>query len=67
MTTTSAATGATAYERFKASRDLLLQYREDDPAAYAHFRWPELPQFNWALDWFDAIAHETEPVVTSYN
>ena len=39
---------------FKAARDVLLAHRTDYAAACAQFRWPELPQFNWALDWFDA-------------
>src|SRR5581483_7706993 len=40
---------------FRAARDLLLEQREDYERAYAEFRWPELDEFNWALDWFDAI------------
>ena len=48
----------TATATFKAARDLLLAHRTDYATAYAQFRWPELPQFNWALDWFDAeLAH----------
>jgi acetyl-CoA synthetase len=34
---------------------LLLQHRDDYDRAYAEFRWPVLDEFNWALDWFDAI------------
>ena len=41
---------------FRAARDLLLAHREDYAAAREHFRWPELGEFNWALDWFDKIA-----------
>jgi acetyl-CoA synthetase len=41
---------------FRAARDLLLRHREDYAAAMAEFRWPELPQFNWALDHFDDLA-----------
>jgi acetyl-CoA synthetase len=41
---------------FRAARDLLLAHREDYAAAREGFRWPELGEFNWALDWFDAIA-----------
>ncbi|WP_256104764.1 AMP-binding protein [Streptomyces sp. ODS05-4] len=41
---------------FRAARDFLLEHREDYPAAYAGFRWPRPERFNWALDWFDAIA-----------
>ena len=43
---------------FRASRDLLLRHRADYDAARAGFSWPELDEFNWALDWFDAIAAE---------
>jgi acetyl-CoA synthetase len=38
---------------FKAARDFLLQHRTDYATAYRDFRWPDLPKFNWALDWFD--------------
>ena len=38
---------------FKAARDFLLAHREDYAVAYQQFRWPDLPEFNWALDWFD--------------
>ncbi|HEY2240475.1 MAG TPA: AMP-binding protein [Streptosporangiaceae bacterium] len=43
---------------FRAARDLLLRHRADYAAARAEFSWPELGEFNWALDWFDAIAAE---------
>jgi acetyl-CoA synthetase len=43
---------------FRAARDLLLRHRADYDAARAEFSWPELDEFNWALDWFDAIAAE---------
>ena len=43
---------------FRAARDLLLRLREDYPAAQAEFTWPQLDEFNWALDWFDVIAAE---------
>jgi acetyl-CoA synthetase len=43
---------------FRAARDLLLRYREDYDAARREFTWPELGEFNWALDWFDVIAAE---------
>jgi len=54
--TSSAAVGSSAYEQFKAARDFLLQNREDYSRAYEQFHWPVLQNFNWALDWFDAIA-----------
>ncbi len=41
---------------FRAARDFLLDHREDYDVAYRDFRWPELTEFNWALDWFDTIA-----------
>jgi len=43
---------------FRSARDLLLRYREDYDAARASFGWPDLDEFNWALDWFDVIAAE---------
>jgi acetyl-CoA synthetase len=43
---------------FRAARDLLLRHRADYDAARAGFSWPELDEFNWALDWFDVIATE---------
>ena len=39
---------------FREARDFLLAHRTDYAAAYAGFRWPDAPRFNWALDWFDA-------------
>jgi len=41
-------------EAYKAAREFLLAKRGDYDAAYRDFRWPQLDQFNWALDWFDA-------------
>ena len=41
---------------FQAARDFLLQHRADLDGAAAGFRWPQLDEFNWALDWFDVIA-----------
>ena len=43
---------------FRAARDFLLRERDDYDAARAGFCWPELHEFNWALDWFDVIATE---------
>ena len=43
---------------FRAARDLLLRNREDYDAAIREFAWPELEEFNWALDWFDVVAAE---------
>ena len=41
---------------FIEARDFLLQHRTDYPTASRDFRWPELKQFNWALDYFDVVA-----------
>lgn len=38
----------------RAARDQLFDLRENLDAARDQFRWPEVTQFNWALDWFDA-------------
>jgi len=45
-------------DAFRAARDLLLAHRTDYSAARREFAWPQLDEFNWALDWFDVIAAE---------
>jgi acetyl-CoA synthetase len=40
---------------FAEARAFLLAHRTDYAAAMAGFRWPDEAQFNWALDWFDAV------------
>jgi acetyl-CoA synthetase len=45
-----------AVAAFVSARDFLLRHREDYGAASVGFAWPELDRFNWALDYFDAIA-----------
>jgi acetyl-CoA synthetase len=45
-------------DAFRAARDLLLARRADYSAARREFAWPDLVEFNWALDWFDVIAAE---------
>jgi acetyl-CoA synthetase len=45
-------------EIFREARDLLLAHRTDYPAARREFRWPELEEFNFGLDWFDVLAAE---------
>ena len=45
-----------AIESFLHARDFLLAHRTDHAAARAGFRWPVMPEFNWALDYFDAMA-----------
>ncbi|BCX68768.1 MULTISPECIES: AMP-binding protein [Pseudomonas] len=41
---------------FLAARDFLLTHRTDYATAARDFRWPQLNEFNWALDYFDAMA-----------
>ncbi|MFI9237892.1 AMP-binding protein [Streptomyces sp. NPDC053079] len=45
---------------FREARDFLLAHREDYAAAYEGFVWPRPTAFNWALDWFDAIARDND-------
>ena len=47
-------------DSFIAARDFLLRHRTDQATAVAGFRWPELGEFNWALDHFDTMAHGNE-------
>ncbi|WP_206956489.1 AMP-binding protein [Trinickia acidisoli] len=47
----------TASLRFLAARDFLLRHRTDYDRAYRDFAWPALDDFNWAIDYFDEIAH----------
>ncbi len=45
-------------EAFAAARETLLLHRDDYERAYREFSWPELDEFNWALEWFDAISSD---------
>ena len=45
-------------QSFVEARQFLLSQRGRLDAAVAGFRWPALRQFNWALDWFDVLAHD---------
>jgi acetyl-CoA synthetase len=50
-------TATTATDIYRAARDLLLDLREDPDRAHAEFSWPDVgDRFNWAVDWFDAVA-----------
>jgi acetyl-CoA synthetase len=50
-------TGGTAYREFRSARDVLLDAYGDYDKAVENFHWPEVGKsFNWAIDWFDAIA-----------
>lgn len=46
--------------RFLAARDFLLSHPNDLDAACGGFHWPQLEQFNWAIDYFDAIARDND-------
>ncbi len=50
---------------FRAARDLLVATRTDYHAAYEQFRWPRPEQFNFALDWFDAVLATETPDATA--
>ncbi|MDR7254216.1 acetyl-CoA synthetase [Nocardioides sp. BE266] len=44
-------------DSFRAARDRLLGWRGDHATAVQDFEWPMLQgQWNWAIDWFDAVA-----------
>jgi acetyl-CoA synthetase len=55
----------TATETFRAARDFLLQHRDEPQAAYDGFRWPQLDEFNWAIDWFDGVLAQERPHQTA--
>ena len=48
----------TELERFLAARDQLQALSADYNRAVGEFKWPELVNFNWALDYFDHIARD---------
>ncbi|NFV79761.1 AMP-binding protein [Magnetospirillum aberrantis] len=45
-------------QSFLKARDFLLAHRTDYATAYRDFRWPQLSNFNWALDYFDVMAKD---------
>src|SRR6201995_3251027 len=49
---------ASATAVLRAAPDRVLDRSNDYAAPGADFRWPQLDEFNWALDWFDVIAAE---------
>ena len=64
--TSSAAADASVTDRFRAARDLLVDLREDYDRAVAEFTFPDVgDRWNWAIDWFDAIARGNDrPALT---
>jgi acetyl-CoA synthetase len=53
-------------EAVRAARDFLFAHATDYEGARAGFAWPELSEFNFALEWFDVVAgeHPDRPAVT---
>src|SRR4051794_29156936 len=47
-------------QAFYEAREFLITHREDYVAAYRDFRWPEIGEFNWALDHFDTVAADPQ-------
>ncbi|MCA6090692.1 AMP-binding protein [Streptomyces sp. SCA3-4] len=60
MTATNQAGTTGPADVFREARDFLLRHRDDYAAAYEGFAWPRPTTFNWALDWFDAIARDND-------
>jgi acetyl-CoA synthetase len=52
----------TPNEEFRRARDFLLHAREDYETASRGFQWPRPASFNWALDWFDVLARDSNDV-----
>ncbi|WP_314193506.1 AMP-binding protein [uncultured Arthrobacter sp.] len=50
----------TVTDDFRAARDQLLAARQDYRQARTSFEWPRPSEFNFALDWFDAIAADPD-------
>lgn len=55
----------TTAEDFRAARDQLLGLRTDNELARTEFRWPRFTEFNFGLDWFDAVA--ADPACANTN
>ncbi|MGA7205727.1 MAG: AMP-binding protein [Specibacter sp.] len=45
-------------EEFRAARNHLLELRLDYARANKEFQWPQFTEFNFALDWIDALAND---------
>lgn len=41
---------------FIEARDFLLRQRDNYEVASRDFKWPVMPEFNWAVDYFDVLA-----------
>ncbi|MCW2776331.1 MAG: AMP-dependent synthetase and ligase, partial [Frankiales bacterium] len=59
MSTTDTQQTGTSTERFREARDQLLAWNGAHEEAVAGFRFPDVgPVWNWAVDWFDAVARD---------
>src|SRR3954467_11644632 len=47
-------------QAFYEAREFLITHREDYATAYREFQWPQIDEFNWAIDHFDAVAADPE-------
>ena len=57
MTQIRTADEAAATVAYRAARDQLLSLRGEHERAVSEFTWPDVgDRFNWAVDWFDAVA-----------
>ncbi|HUI29266.1 MAG TPA: AMP-binding protein [Candidatus Acidoferrales bacterium] len=43
-------------DKFLKAREFLQTRREDYESAYYGFKWPDIENFNWAIDYFDSYA-----------
>ena len=50
----------TVTDQLRQARDLLVRHQQDWDAARADFRWPRFEEFNFATDWFDALAADPQ-------
>ena len=51
-------TATPATDAVRGARDFLLHNVYDYEKVIREFRWPELDEFNFALEWFDVVAGE---------
>jgi acetyl-CoA synthetase len=50
-----------ATDRYREARDLLVSLRGRHEDAVERFAWPDVGErFNWAVDWFDAVARGSD-------
>jgi acetyl-CoA synthetase len=49
-------------KNFISARDFLLNHRKDYDVACRDFKWPDIGSFNWAIDYFDAMARDNQQI-----